>query len=146
MKEIVDKRLNSLLNLSSGKVDAQHFAKSACRGAVFVGVAYFVEEKKMKRPLACIVVFAIAWLLGLSSVFSQKAFGLTDAFSSNILLTVGALLVVLFVGWKMKKEDVREEITNRGVINNKVFGVFYFLIRYLAPVAVLVIFFSNFFL
>lgn len=113
-----------------------------------VGVAYFVEEKKMKRPLACIVVFAIAWLLGLSSVFSQKAFGLTDAFSSNILLTVGALLVVLFVGWKMKKEDVRDEITDGGTRpgNGKLFPVVYFLIRYLAPVAVLVIFFSNFFL
>ena len=113
-----------------------------------VGVAYFVEEKKMKRPLAALVVFVIAWLLGLSSVFSQKAFGLIDAFSSNILLVAGAMMAVLFVGWKMKRRDVEEEINNgesssaRGML----FNVVYFLIRYVSPVAIMIIFFSNFIL
>ena len=108
-----------------------------------VGVAYLVEERHMKRSMACLLVFVVTWVLGLISVFSIEAFGKVDAFSSNFLLTAGVLLVVLFVGWKMKKEDVREEITNRGVINNKVFGVFYFLIRYVAPITVLTIFITN---
>ena len=111
-----------------------------------VGVAYLVEEKNFKRTTACVVVFAVTWLLGLVSVFSIKAFGKVDAISSNFLLTAGVLLVVLFVGWKMKKEDVREEITNRGTLNRKVFGVFYFLVRYVAPITVLVIFITNFIL
>ena len=93
--------------------------------------------------MACLLVFVVTWVLGLVSVFSIDAFGKVDAFSSNFLLTAGVLLVVLFVGWKMKKEDVREEITNRGVINNKVFGVFYFLIRYVAPITVITIFITN---
>ena len=111
-----------------------------------VGVAYLVEEKNFKRTTACVVVFAVTWLLGLASVFSIKVFGKVDAFSSNFLLTAGVLLVVLFVGWKMKKEDVREEITNRGTLNRKVFGAFYFLVRYVAPITVLVIFITNFIL
>ena len=108
-----------------------------------VGVAYLVEEKGFKRGWACLAVFALAWVLGLVSVFSIKAFGMIDAFSSNFLLTFGALLVVLFVGWKMKREDVRDEITNGGTKNAKFFPVIYFLIRYLAPVAVIIIFLSN---
>lgn len=111
-----------------------------------VGVAYFVEERRMKRGVACLTVFAIAWLLGLASVFSQKAFGMIDAFSSNILLTAGALLAVLFVGWKMKRKDVEEEITNGGSGRGRLFPVVYFLIRYVSPIAVLIIFFSNFIL
>lgn len=111
-----------------------------------VGVAYLVEEKRFKRGWACLFIFMLTWFLGLFSVFSIKNFGMIDAFSSNFLLTFGALLVVLFVGWKMSKEDVREEITLGGRRNNKAFGIIYFLIRYMAPIAVLVIFFTNFIL
>ena len=111
-----------------------------------VGVAYLIEEKHLKRGCACLIVFLAVWVLGLVSVFSGKAFGLIDAFSSNFLLTVGALLAVLFVGWKMKKEDVLEEITNGGKVNSRIAPALYFLIRYIAPIAVLTIFISNFLL
>ena len=109
-----------------------------------VGVAYLVEEKGIKRGKACFLVFLLAWVLGLASVFSMDAFGKVDAFSSNFLLTVGVMLVVLFVGWKMEKSEIREELTNQGTVNNKIFGLFYFLIRYVAPIVVMVIFISNF--
>jgi NSS family neurotransmitter:Na+ symporter len=109
-----------------------------------VGVAYLVEEKHFKRSTACLLVFVITWILGLASVFSIKAFGKVDAFSSNFLLTAGVLLVVLFVGWKMNKEDVRDELTNQGTMNRKIFDVFYFLVRYVAPITVLTIFVTNF--
>ena len=109
-----------------------------------VGVAYLVEEKGIKRGKACFLVFLLAWVLGLASVFSMDAFGKVDAFSSNFLLTVGVMLVVLFVGWKMEKSEIREELTNQGTVNNKVFGLFYFLIRYVAPIVVMIIFISNF--
>ncbi len=109
-----------------------------------VGVAYLVEEKGIKRGKACFLVFLLAWVLGLASVFSMDAFGKVDAFSSNFLLTVGVMLVVLFVGWKMEKSEIREELTNQGTVNNKVFELFYFLIRYVAPIVVMIIFISNF--
>lgn len=109
-----------------------------------VGVAYLVEEKRIKRSVACLLVFLLAWVLGLASVFSMEAFGKVDAFSSNFMLTVGVMLVVLFVGWKMDKKEIRDELTNGGTINNKVFGVFYFLVRYVAPIVVMIIFISNF--
>lgn len=109
-----------------------------------VGVAYLVEEKGIKRSVACLLVFLLAWVLGLASVFSMEAFGKVDAFSSNFMLTVGVMLVVLFVGWKMDKKEIRDELTNGGTINNKVFGVFYFLVRYVAPIVVMIIFISNF--
>ena len=108
-----------------------------------VGVAYLVEEHGMKRGWASLAAFFGTWLLGLVSVFSAQAFGRIDAFSSNFLLTAGDLLAVLFVGWRMKKAEVRDELTNGGSKNGKVFPVLYVLIRYFAPLAVLTIFVSN---
>ena len=46
----------------------------------------------------------------------------------------------------MKKSDVRDEFTKSGSFraNGKVFPVFYFLLRYVAPVGIVVIFITNF--
>ena len=121
-----------------------------------VGVAYLAEERGFKRGWACALLFAVTGLLGglcsLSfgpladvKVFGMGFFDLFDTLASNVLLTIGGLLVVLFVGWKMPKEDVFDEFTNVGTKKRNVrwFNFFYFLIRYVAPVGVAVLFVSN---
>lgn len=122
-----------------------------------VGVAYLVEEKSYSRGKAVLVLFFGTWLLGavcslsfgpLSgiSLFGQNVFGFCDALVSNFLMTFGALLFVIFVGWKMKREDVRDEFTNGGTLrrNCVIFDALYFLIRYIAPLAIIAIFVTNF--
>ena len=121
-----------------------------------VGVAYLVEEKKMSRVWACVIVFTGCWILGalcslsfgpLSEVqvFGRNIFDFFDNLSSNVLMTLGSLLTVLFVGWRMKKTDIYEEFTNGGTIstNAKIFGVLWFLIRYVAPLAIICVFLSG---
>ena len=121
-----------------------------------VGVAYLTEERGFKRGWACVLLFVVTGALGglcsLSfgpladvKVFGMGFFDLFDTVASNVLLTVGGLLVVLFVGWKMPKADVYDELTNGGTKrrNVRLFNFFYFLIRYVAPVGVLVLILSN---
>jgi NSS family neurotransmitter:Na+ symporter len=118
-----------------------------------VGVAYLTEEKKYSRKSACILLFCICWVIGalcslsfgpLSNVliFGNTIFDFFDSFSSNVLMTLGSLFTVIFVGWRLKKTDIYEEFTNGGSLrtNVKIFGVIWFLIRYICPVAVAVIF------
>ena len=118
-----------------------------------VGVAYLVEEKKLPRVGACAIIFAFCWILGafcslsfgpLSEfrLFGRNIFDFFDNLSSNVLMTLGSLLTVLFVGWRLKKTDIYDEFTNGGTIsmNAKIFGVLWFLIRYVAPLAIIVIF------
>jgi NSS family neurotransmitter:Na+ symporter len=60
-------------------------------------------------------------------------------------MTLGSLLTVLCVGWKLKKTDIYDEFTNGGTIstNVRIFGVLWFLIRYICPLAVIAIFISG---
>lgn len=118
-----------------------------------VGVAYLVEEKKFSRRGASILVFVVAWVLGILcslsfgplsdlKIFGQTIFNFFDKLSANVLMPVGGLLLVIFVGWVMKKEDVVDELTNGGALsgNRRVSGIIYFLIRYVCPLAVAAVF------
>ena len=121
-----------------------------------VGVAYLVEEKGMSRLKATLLIFAGTWTLGtlcslsfgpLSEVhlFGDTIFDFCDKLTSNYLMTFGSLLFVLFVGWKMDRAAVCREFTNNGTLraNSFLFGLLYFLIRYIAPVVILIIFVTS---
>lgn len=119
-------------------------------------MAYLVEEKGFSRPKAVVLVFIGTFSLGvlcslsfgpLSDVriMGDGIFGFCDKLCSNCLMTVGAFLFSVFVGWKMDKNAVREELTNRGTLklNSRLFPVVYFLIKYAAPVTIAVIFITG---
>ena len=124
---------------------------------VEVGVSFLMERKGLSRGRACLVVFAICGTLGTlcslsfgplanATVAGMSIFDLLDWVCSNILLLVMALLAVIFVGWILPKRVVRDEFTNGGSVNGRVFPVVYFLIKWVAPIAVVIIFFTNFIL
>ena len=121
-----------------------------------VAVAYLVEEKGFSRVWACVVLFVVCWVVGAICSLSfgplsgvkiggGNLFDFFDNLSSNILMTLGSLLTVLFVGWRLKKTDVYDEFTNGGTLsrNAKLFGVLWFLIRYICPLAIISIFVSG---
>ena len=121
-----------------------------------VGVAYLSEEFKISRIKAGILVFIFVWILGILcslgfgplagvKLFGYGIFDILDKFCSNILLIAGGILCVLFVGWKMRRADVYDEFTNSGTkrVNSLIFNTLYFIIRYVAPVAMILVFLSN---
>jgi NSS family neurotransmitter:Na+ symporter len=75
-------------------------------------------------------------------------FDLLDWICSNILLLVMALLSVVFVGWILPRRVVHDEFTSREAyaFNGRIFPLVWFLIKWVAPVAVVIIFFTNFIL
>ncbi len=117
-----------------------------------VGVAYLVEERKYSRRGASVLVFLVAWILGILCslsfgplsdirIFGQTIFNFFDKLSANVLMPVGGLLIVIFVGWAMKKNDVLDELTNGGTLKNRGVSSFvWFLIRYVCPLAVITVF------
>ena len=123
-----------------------------------VGVAYLVEEKGRSRKQAVAMIFAVAWPLGAlcslsfgplsdMKIFGNIFFDFLDKLSANVLMMFGSLMVVLFVGWKMKRSDVYDEFTNGSSLtgNVRLFRFVWPLIRYVAPLAILIIFISGLF-
>ena len=123
-----------------------------------VAVAYLVEEKKFSRVWACITLFVICWVVGALCSLSfgplsdiringDNLFDFLDSLSSNVLMTLGSLFTVLFVGWRLKRTDIYDEFTNGGTLstNVRIFGVLWFLIRYICPLAIISIFLVGIF-
>lgn len=112
-----------------------------------VVVAYLKEEQKMSRGKATLIASVSISILGVFATLSfgalsnftilgQTIFGLLNYASANVLLTFGALFIVIFVGWKMGKSNFVNEISNQGTIKSKLFTGVFFIIRYIAPVAI----------
>ena len=79
-------------------------------------------------------------------IFGRCIFDFCDHLTSNYLMMFGGLLTVLFAGWVMKRADVWDEFTNSGTLsfNRKAFPIIYFLMKYLAPIGIVIIFVTNF--
>lgn len=132
-------------------------AMTSCISLIEVGVGWLVEKYNLSRKKASKCIFALCAVLGslcslsfgpLSniSIEGENIFGAFDYVASNILLMVLAFITVIFVGFALKKEDVRDEFTNNGTLklNSLIFNTLYFLIKWVAPLAVLLIFITNF--
>ena len=118
-------------------------------------VAWLVENKGMTRVFASMVAGGMTWLFGLLTVFSvniwsevkllsaipvfkdSTIFDLLDYLTANIMLPLGGLLIAIFAAWKMSRESSMDELAMGD-------GFFYhqwrFLVHYVTPVAVTIIF------
>mgnify|MGYP003556848340 FL=1 len=70
----------------------------------------------------------------------MNIFDLFDSVSSKIMLPIGGVLIVLFVGWYLDRKLVYMEVTNNGTLSGRLFGVLMFLIRWVAPIAIMSMF------
>ena len=114
-------------------------------------VGYVVDEWKVERKKATIgvaaFVFAIGVLRMLSfgvlsgvSIFGRSIFDFTnDVLVSAILLPLGALLMIILVGWVIKPDKLLEEINiGDGIkINSALFKV---LVKYIVPILIAAVF------
>lgn len=123
-----------------------------------VVIAFLIEECNLRRPVAVGVsmsVFVVlAVLCSLSQgalshvkIFSLNIFDLFDYVSANVLMTFGALLAVLFVGHKLKRDDIMDELSSGGIygVSRGFFKVLYFIIRWAAPAVIIAILIAGLF-
>lgn len=121
-----------------------------------VPVTFLIEECHLKRRGAVLISFASLLMLGCVCSLSQGVLGgvkvlgknffdLLDFLSANILMPVGGLLLVIFVGWRLGKAAFKDELTNGGTVRMSalLMECFYFIIKFVAPVFIVLIFFSN---
>lgn len=96
-------------------------------------------------PLAC---FSTLCSLSFGSLSDIKIFGLTifnflDTFTTNYMLPLTALTGVLFIGWFAPRGTLRSQITNDGTVSRHIWPIFEFIIKYPAPILILIILLSG---
>ena len=119
-----------------------------------VVVAFVSEEKNVSRKKATIFTAIAITITGVLCTLSigplrhitiaeYNIFDIFDILASNILLPLGGMLISIFIGWKMKKHIITDEISNYGTIQLRFVKLFMFLVRYVAPIAISFVFFHG---
>ena len=49
------------------------------------------------------------------------------------------MILTIFTGWFLKKEDLKDELTNGGSVKFALFEVWYFLVKFIIPVAIAIV-------
>lgn len=116
-------------------------------------VAWLVENRQIERIRASIWIGIVAWLLGIVTILSfsnwsfsfnfggvlkrHGLFDVLDIITSSIILPLGGLGMALFVGRVMARDAVVDELGGLAGIG---FKLWYFIIRFITPAAILLIF------
>ena len=119
-----------------------------------VVTAFIHEEYNVSRKKATTWIIALTFILGTfcslsigpwkeHTIFGMTLFDLFDYISANILLPGGGLLISIFVGYRLDQKIMINELTNNHSFRIWYFKPLIFAIRYLAPVAICLIFLSG---
>jgi NSS family neurotransmitter:Na+ symporter len=129
-----------------------------------VVVTTFVEEFKITRRKASIIAASLITILGAIcalSWYTFKGFGIDtldestgqmvhfnffmilDYIALKFLLPIGGLFIVIYLGWFHGKKNVMKELSNQGVLKVGYYHLFMFLVRFVAPVAIAIVFLNE---
>lgn len=108
------------------------------------------NKLRLSRTKAALLIGLIAWLLGFIAVlsfnvwkhveiFHTSLFTIDTSIPTDIILPIGGLGFAIFAGFVMKKQFTQAEVDQR------VYRVWRFLVRTIAPAGILIVFLSAFF-
>ncbi len=117
-----------------------------------VVVAHFIDDRGWPRKRATLFAGSVIWAFGLLSAFSYnllrgaslfedkegKPMPLLDSIdllATNYMLPIGGLLIALFAGWHLSREQTARQLAGNGR-HPAFFSGWRFVIRFVTPVAV----------
>lgn len=116
--------------------------------------AYVLEAFHMSRRKAAAAVSVTCMALGVAcslsfgvwshlTLFGLNIFELFDFTASKIILPIGGIIICIFTGWYLDRKLVESELTNNGTLRFRLFRLWYFLIRFVAPFAIAAVFLQE---
>ncbi len=116
-----------------------------------IGTAFFTEELHLPRRKSAWILTVIASIICIFCALSVGALpdlqllgmdlmDFCDGLTANILLPLGSLLTCIFVGWYIPRSLVHDELTNGNSIKSSLTGLYFFAVRYVCPIFVILVF------
>lgn len=131
-------------------------AMGAMLSLLEVPVAFLNERLGLSRRVATLLTVLVLAVVGSTAALSNsvladvKVFGKTffdffDFASSNVLLPLGGLFICLFTAWVFGRSSIQEALSNHGMLSNQaVVRAIIILVRYVAPILVLLVLLNGF--
>lgn len=116
-----------------------------------MSAAYFHKNLHLPRPLAAVIVSVVCLLLGTFcswsfgdwkevTIWGMGFFDMFDFLVAKLMMPIGGMLMCIFLGWVVDEKVLRSELTNNGTIKSPLYPTYRFIIRYLAPLCIFLIF------
>ena len=116
-----------------------------------MSAAYFHRNLHLPRSLSAIVVSVVcvvlatfcSWSFGdwrEVKIFDMGFFDLFDFLVAKFIMPIGGLIMCIFLGWVVDEKVLRAELTNNGTLKSPLYPTFRFIIRYVAPLCIFLIF------
>lgn len=114
-------------------------------------IAGFIHNKEERRRKVTWLTSVAILVVGIPSalsfgvlaefkLFGKTVFDLWDYLITSWIMPVGALATAVFVGWIQPRETVLGHMREGSTVPEKVVGLWYWALRFLAPVAILLVF------
>lgn len=114
-------------------------------------VASIAKDNKQNRGKISWISGILIFIVGVPSalsfgiwsdiqLFGKTIFDLADYLVSNLALPLGSLFISLFVGYKLPRNLVKEELELGSGKLGLVFDIWYYTIRYIVPIAIIAVF------
>ncbi len=115
-----------------------------------VGTVFFIEQLKVSRKVGATLTSLLVGTLGTAASISlcvntdmPSLFDMLDYITANICLPVGGLMTCVFVGWRLDRKRYEAEITNDGKLPFRFMKQTIFIIKYICPIAIFIIFLDS---
>ena len=119
-----------------------------------IDTAFLHEKFHLSRPHAASVVTAVCLVLGAACslsfgswedvrIFGMGFFELFDFLTAKFIMPLCSIFISIFVGWVLDRKLVRSELTNDNTLHIRAARFFVFLIRWVAPFGMSIIFLNE---
>lgn len=120
-----------------------------------VSIAFLQDTFGLSRVKACLLalspLFVFSSLCSLSfgslstfTIAGMNLFDFLDTLATNIMLPLVSIGVCLYMGWFAPRGLLHRELSNDGSLRSRATGTVQFVIRWVAPVLIAVIWLNNF--
>ena len=111
----------------------------------------FLEERtSMSRITAVMVASFAIWLLGIAAllsfnmwsevmIFGNNIFDFLDKLTSKFMLPIAGLAAIVFAGWVMNQESVRQELG----LSGGSWSLWQIIAKFVAPIGVIIVFITT---
>lgn len=119
-----------------------------------IATAFIHENYRLSRHRAAVLVTLVCMVLGAAcalsfgplsgvKVWGRGFFDLFDFLTAKFLMPIGGILITMFVEWYLHRKFVVAQLTNDGTVSVRSLSVLLFLIRWVAPVGVGIVFLNE---